>query len=91
VHKKRQEDTTMNDYMIEDIYLSQDIEPSWFEIQEGQLPPVAWEELHSRLRWAMRVEQIWEWGFVFVTFSLMGWYMYWFFTALQNFTIIPWP
>jgi len=81
----------MNDYMIEDMYPDQDVEPSWFEIQEGQLPPIAWEGLHARLRWATWTEQLWEWGVVIAAFGVMGWYMFWFFTALQNFTIIPLP
>jgi hypothetical protein len=35
----------MNDYMTEDTYPGHDVEPSWFEIHEGQVPPVAWESL----------------------------------------------
>jgi len=81
----------MNDYMIEGMYPVQDVEPSWFDIQEGQLPPVAWEGLHARLRWATRTEQLWECGFVIAAFGLTGWYMFWFFMTLQNFTIIPLP
>lgn len=81
----------MNDYMIADLYPGQDVEPSWFEIQEGQLPPIAWQGLHARIRWETRTEYLWEWGFVIAAFGVMGWYMFWFFTALQNFTIIPLP
>jgi len=81
----------MNDYMIEGMYPVQDVEPSWFDIQEGQLPPVAWEGLHARLRWATRTEQLWEWGFVAAAFGVMGLYMFWFFMTLQNFTIILLP
>ena len=31
----------MNDYMIEGLFPDHDAEPSWFEISEGQLPPIA--------------------------------------------------
>ena len=81
----------MNDYMVENLYPDQDAEPSWFAVSEDQLPPIAWQSFHARLRWATRTEQLWEWGFVIAAFGVIGWYMFWFVTALQHFTIIPWP
>ena len=81
----------MNDYMIEGIFPGEDLEQSLAKIQDGQVPPIAWEGLHARLHWETRTEQLWEWGFVIAAFGMVGWYMFWFFTALQNFTIIPLP
>ena len=81
----------MNDYMTEGTYPGHDVEPSWFEIHEGQVPPVAWESLRTRLRQATRSEQVGELLFVLATFTMWGWYLYWFYNALQNFTIVPWP
>lgn len=81
----------MNDYMVENLYSEQDAEPSWFEISEGQLPPIVWEEFHTRLRQATRTEQFWEVLFVVATFGLLGWEMFWFVKALQNFTVIVLP
>jgi hypothetical protein len=81
----------MNDYMTEGTYPGHDVEPSWFEIHEGQVPPVAWESLHTRLRQATRSERFGELLFVLATFTMWGWYLYWFYNALQNFTIVPWP
>ena len=81
----------MNDYMLEDIHPGQDVEPSWFEIHDGQLPPIAWEGLRVRLRQANRAEHLWESLFVVAAFSLMSWYMFWLYEALQNFTIVPLP
>jgi hypothetical protein len=81
----------MNDYMIEDLYPRQDVEPSWFEIHEGQLPPVAWDNFHSRLQHATRTERLGEIILVLVTLAMGGWYMYWLYNALQNFTIVPLP
>jgi hypothetical protein len=78
----------MNDYMIEGLSPDHDAEPSWFEISEGQLPPIAWEGFRTRLRQATRTEQFWEVLFVIATFGLLGWEMFWLYEALQNFTTI---
>ena len=67
----------MNDPMIEGLYPERDAEPPWFEISEGHLPPVAWEEFRARLRRATRTEQFWEVLFVIATFGLLGWEMFW--------------
>ncbi|MBM4259112.1 MAG: hypothetical protein FJ147_24835 [Deltaproteobacteria bacterium] len=80
-----------NDYMLEDMYPAQDREPTWFEIQEGQLPPIAWETFPARLRHANRAEHLGEWIFVAVTFAMWGWYMFWLYTAIRNFDIVPVP
>ena len=81
----------MNDYMIKGIYPGQDLEQPWVEIREGQLPPVGWEDLRTRLQQVTRAERLGEFLFVLTTFAIWGWYMFWFYNALQNFTIIPWP
>ena len=28
---------------------------------------------------------------VLATFTMWGWYVFWLYNALQNFTIVPWP
>ena len=81
----------MNDYMADGLYPDRDAEPSWFEISEGQLPPIAWEGFRTRLRQTTRTEQFWEVLFVLATFGLLGWEMFWFVKALQNFTVVPLP
>ena len=81
----------MNDYMIEGMYPNEDLDQVWLEVREGQLPPIAWDGLRSRLRQATRIEQLWEAGFVVAMVGLMGWYLFWLYEALQNFTIIPLP
>ena len=79
----------MNDYMLEDLYPGQDVEPSWLNVHEGQFSPRAWEHLETRAHWETRTEPLWEWGFVVATLSLVGWYLYWLFAALQSLTIVP--
>jgi len=81
----------MNDYMIEELYPSENLEQAWVEIREGQLPPVAWDGLRARLRRVTREEQLGEFLFVLATFTLWSWYMFWLYEALQNSTIVPLP
>ncbi len=81
----------MNDYMIEGIYPSKNLEQAWAEIREGQLPPIAWGGLRTRLRQVTREEQLGEPLLVIVAFGVVGWYVFWLYEALQNFTIIPLP
>ena len=37
----------MNDYMTEGTYPGHDVEPSWFELHEGQVPPVEEVSAHD--------------------------------------------
>jgi hypothetical protein len=81
----------MNDYMIEGRYPSEGLEQAWEKTHDGQVPPVAWEGLRARLRQVTRAERFGEFLFVLATFTMWGWYVFWFYNALQNFTIVPWP
>ena len=81
----------MNDYLVEDLYPKEPSKALWVPSRTDQLQPIAWDKIHTHVQQWMRTERLWEPLFVLLTFALWGWYLFWLYRALQDFTFIAWP
>jgi hypothetical protein len=65
--------------------------PAWTPWPAQAPHPARGEPTRAWLRQALTTERIWEPVFVSTAFSLWGWYVFWLYRAVQDYTIVPWP